>query len=138
MRAAQRAVACIVVALAAVSLVGCSGGSVAETTWPGMPPGVEFGDDGELTPPAVWIDEDSGRFAVVTGGSGSCPTEVFELAAESSNAVIVRTRSTGGPACTADLVFATHELLLPAEVTDRPVSVTIEHGEWSTTVELAG
>ncbi|MGM1018867.1 MAG: hypothetical protein ACQEW8_15135 [Actinomycetota bacterium] len=140
MRVTRRGVVSFAVALAAASLVGCggsSGGSVAESSWLGMPPGVELSDDGQPSPPAVWMDETSGRFAVVTGGSGSCPTEVFELAAESANAVIVRTRSTGGPVCTADMAYFTHELVLPTEVTDRPISVTIEHGAWSTTFELA-
>jgi hypothetical protein len=123
-------------ALVALMVSGCAtgpsgDGSQADRVVRGIPevwsgPNIDPLEGG---PVVGWIDDD--EFAVVTMGSGSCPPVAREPEVVGPGEL----RVTFGPSphdpCTADMSTTTHVFALPAEVTDRPVTITVTFEDWN-------
>jgi RNA polymerase sigma-70 factor (ECF subfamily) len=116
--------------IAVCALAGCTapGAGVAQKVRPGAPDGlvVEPLSDG---PTATWI-EPAETFAIVTFGSGSCPSVATALAATGSDRIAVTFGPSPNDPCTADIAPTTHEFDLPDEITNRPVILEINYEEW--------
>lgn len=123
-------------------LIGCSGppgppGSIAESErMGGLPadaiatsPGIPFGPLPGGGPSAGWLD-DGARFAVVLGGSSSCPSFPSSIDVIDKHRLKIGVSTSGGPVCTADLVPRTYVIRTPDGV-DTSGQVTLLFGESS-------
>ena len=123
-------------------LAGCSvvPGSIAESELPGgLPAEAITAESGSSTrgplypfPEAGWLD-DGAKFAVVLGGSSSCPAYPSSIEVLDAHHLKLGIDTRGGPTCTADLAPRTYVIRTPADV-DVSREVTLEYG--GTTVVL--
>lgn len=115
------------VVVAACLLTGCSGPdpSVAETTKRGLPEGFVLKTT-DFDSFATWLEPDE-TFAIVTWGSGSCPSIPTALTAEGQNRVAVTFSPSPNDPCTADMAPTTHEFALPDEITAGPVIIDVSY-----------
>lgn len=127
----SRLTAASLVALAALILTGCTGdaapgqdGSIATDVYPGLPEDAT-GPVGTEQTTAVWLADGRERFAIVTWGSSSCPPVATELTVVGPDAVSLSFGEPVQDVCTADMAATTHEFVMPAEVTERPVLVDV-------------
>jgi hypothetical protein len=123
-----------------VGLTACSG-SIAASSYDGMLP------DDAITTPAPEDDEanllapfptagwlgDGDRFAIVLGGSSSCPSFPVSMVVDDSRTLSIEIGHSGGPDCTADLKLRTHVLTTPAGL-DPAGEITIRYSESETAV----
>jgi hypothetical protein len=84
------------------------------------------------SPEAGWLDAGA-KFAVVLGGSSSCPAFPSSLEVLEANHLKLGIDTRGGPNCTTDLVQRTYVIKTPNEV-DVSREVTLQYGK--TTVVL--
>lgn len=76
----------------------------------GLPPGVEFAD----SLPAGWAPDVTGRIAIVTYGSGSCPSEPVSFDRDSTAVLSLWVEYTGdAEVCSADMTPTTSIIELP-------------------------
>lgn len=123
-----------------VGLAACSA-SIAASSYDGTLPDdaitTPAPDDDEANllspfPTAGWLD-DGDRFAIVLGGSSSCPSYPVSMVVDDSRTLTIEIGQSGGPACTADMKLRTHVLTTPAGL-DPTGEVTIRYGESGTAV----
>jgi hypothetical protein len=129
------------VGIAAV-LVGCSvePGSVAESERRGGLPAEAItatpGSSSQVPsypfPEAGWLDAGA-KFAVVLGGSSSCPSFPSSIEVLNPHHLKLGIATRGGPNCTADIAPRTYVIRTPTDV-DISREVTLQYGE--TTVVL--
>ena len=125
-----------------VLLAGCSvePGSIAESERPGgLPAEAITATAGSSAhrpsypfPEAGWLDAGA-KFAVVLGGSSSCPAYPSSIEVLDAHHVKLGIDTRGGPNCTADMAPRTYIITTPADV-DVSHEVTLQYGE--TTVVL--
>ncbi len=86
-------------------------------------------------PAVTWIEV--GRtFDLVTYGSSSCPYIVAGVEATSVDQVVLRLTRSGGDVCTADIGPSKQQVVLPGEVSERPVTVLLDYTESDTLAKL--
>lgn len=125
-----------------VGLAACSA-SIAESAYDGMLP-----DDAITTPAPAPEDEeanllapfptagwlnDGDQFAIVLGGSSSCPSYPVSMVVDDSRTLSIEIGQSGGPVCTADMKLRTHVLTTPAGL-DPTGEITIRYSESGTAV----
>lgn len=123
-------------------LAGCSvePGSIAESERPGTLPAEAItataGSSGQRPlypfPEAGWLDAGA-KFAVVLGGSSSCPAYPSPIEVLDAHHLKLGIDTRGGPNCTADMAPRTYIIRTPADV-DVSHEVKLQYGE--TTVVL--
>ena len=79
------------------------------------------------SPEAGWLDGGA-KFAIVLGGSSSCPAYPSSIEAVAPDHLKLGLDTRGGPNCTADLVQRTYVISTPEEV-DVSREVTLEYGK---------
>ncbi|MFK0402959.1 hypothetical protein ACIQTT_11560 [Microbacterium sp. NPDC090225] len=114
-----------ILAAGALLLTGCgTTQSAANEVVQGLPDGWS-GPQPDLIatePVAGWVDGDD-SFGIVTFGSSSCPLVATSVSAEDARTVTVEFRYSSNNPCTADMAMTTHVFTLPADITQRPVTV---------------
>lgn len=115
-----------VIVLSLGALTGCAGEtSVSTKSYSGMPEGVDVDraamDNGVQV---GWINRDQ-VFYVTTWGSSSCPEVATALRVIAPDALEVEFHQPYDGPCTADYAPASHEFNLPAEITEKTISVTV-------------
>ncbi|ANP74655.1 hypothetical protein [Cryobacterium arcticum] len=133
------------VGVAVLCLVGVSAcsASIADSEYDGVLPSdaittpTAIPEDGEANlldpyPSAGWLD-DGDRFAIVLGGSSSCPSFPASMVVEDSHTLSIEIGQSGGPMCTADMKLRTHVLTTPSGM-DTTSEITIRYGESGTAV----
>ncbi|WP_248763244.1 hypothetical protein [Pseudarthrobacter sp. SSS035] len=123
-------------------LAGCSvePASIAESERQGgLPPDAITAKPGSSAqsplypfPQAGWLDAGA-KFAVVLGGSSSCPAFPSSIEVVDAHHLTLGIDTRGGPNCTADLAPRTYIIRTPNEV-DVSREVTLQYGK--TTVVL--
>lgn len=129
----------VVVIAAASLLVACGAESaeppvettppakVSESVTAGVPEGWEDRVNNDQLGEQIltgWIEE--GRtFAVVTWGSSTCVPVADSLEAKSDASMLVTFTASPNEVCTSDMAPATHTFALPAEVSKRPIELTV-------------
>ena len=129
-------------AMTLLAVAGCAGGgsgsdgSAAQDTEQGIPDDWDGPVPDPLTgqPAAGWIDDD--EFAVITMGSGSCPPVPSEPEVTSPGEMRIEFGPSPNEVCTADMSPTTHVFALPAELIDRPITVTITYTDYDEVYEL--
>ena len=126
--------------LCVVGLAACSA-SIAASSYDGTlpddaittpaPPEDEEADLLAPFPTAGWLD-DGDRFAIVLGGSSSCPSYPVSMVVDDSRTLSIEIGQSG-PACTADMKLRTHVLTTPAGL-DPTGEITIRYSESGTAV----
>ncbi|WP_188742735.1 hypothetical protein [Agromyces bauzanensis] len=82
-------------------------------------------------PVVGWVSDT--EFGVITvGSSSSCPAVAGELQVLGADEVQIEFGLSPHDPCTADMAATTHVFVLPPEVTERPVTVTVQYAEYET------
>ncbi|POH66554.1 hypothetical protein C3B61_08315 [Cryobacterium zongtaii] len=123
-----------------MGVAGCSA-SIAGSAYDGMLPDEAIttpapaDEEANLLAPfptAGWLDGGD-RFAIVLGGSSSCPSYPVSMVVDDSRTLSIEIGQSGGPACTADMKLRTHVLTTPAGL-DPTGEITIRYSESETAV----
>lgn len=114
-------VAVVVLAALVLALLVRQPQRLVLTTYRGVPGGVEA----DLSDPEPgWVLGDDGRLAVYAAGSSTCPWRPTEVTASGDRVTVRLARDGDGP-CTADLVFTTSVVALPAGVDPAGLEVRV-------------